>query len=177
MPDDPIKGYVRAEGLSIFATEAVLNKAKPLSGYLDIGTEDGRLRLRMNGCAAADLLVELKHFLTVKQKDDYQPPACPAARHRIAGADRGHHRARDDRADARDRHQSLAAFVLTSQRFDLAGAALNARIEAAPVCRQVFEDTQHAGRERIGSRRKDARQLGPQETQPLPHRDAALQHG
>ena len=67
-------------------------------------------------------------------------------------------------------------FVLTSQRFDLAGEALNARVQAAPVCRQVFEDTQHAGRERIGSRRKDARQLGPQETQPLPHRDAALQH-
>src|ERR1700730_4583102 len=36
--------------------------------------------------------------------------------------------------------------------------------------------TQHAGRERIGSRRKDARQLGPQETQPLPHRYSALQH-
>ena len=47
MPDEPIKGYVRAEGLSILATEAVLNKAKPLSGYLDIGTEDGRLRLRL----------------------------------------------------------------------------------------------------------------------------------
>jgi AraC-like DNA-binding protein len=35
---------------------------------------------------------------------------------------------------------------------------------------------EHAGRERIGSCRKDARQLGAQETQPLPHRDSALQH-
>jgi hypothetical protein len=67
MPDEPIKGYVRAEGLSILATEAILNKAKPLSGYLDIGTEDGRLRLRMNGCAAADLLVDLKNFLALEQ--------------------------------------------------------------------------------------------------------------
>ncbi len=70
MPDEPIKGYVRAEGLSILATEAVLNKAKPLSGYLDIGTEDGRLRLTMNGCAAADLLVDLKNFLALEQWDD-----------------------------------------------------------------------------------------------------------
>src|SRR6266481_258737 len=107
-----------------------------------------------------------------------------AFRERIAGADRGHHRARDDRADAGDRHQSLAAFVLTSQRFDLAGEAPNARVQAAPVCRQLFEDAQHATRSdalsprmlRIASRRQDARQLGPQETQPLPHRDSALQH-
>ena len=68
----------------------------------------------------------------------------------------------------RDRHQSLAAFVLTGQRFDLAGEALNARVQAAPIYRQVFEDAQHAGRKHIGSRRQDARQLGSQETQPLP---------
>src|SRR5262249_4105620 len=99
-----------------------------------------------------------------------------AFRERIAGADRGHHRARDDWADARDRHQSRAAFVLSSQRFDLAGEVLNARIQVAPVCHQVFEDAQHARRERIGSRRKDARQLGPQKTRPWPHGDSALQH-
>jgi hypothetical protein len=77
-----------------------------------------------------------------------------AFRERIAGADRGHHGARDDRADARDRHQSLAAFVLPSQRFDLAGETLNARVQEAPVCRQIFEDAQHAWRERIASRRQ-----------------------
>src|SRR6267142_1672044 len=64
---------------------------------------------------------------------------------------------------------------LTSQRFDLAGGTLNARVQAAPVCRQIFEDAQHAGREGIASRRQNPWQLGPQETQPLPHRDSALQ--
>jgi hypothetical protein len=77
MPDEPIKGYVRAEGLSILATEAVLNKAKPLSGYLDIGTEDGRLRLRMNGCAAADLLVDLKNFLALEYMASAPPRHFP----------------------------------------------------------------------------------------------------
>jgi hypothetical protein len=46
--------------------------------------------------------------------------SAPARRERIA-YDRGHHRARE--ADARDRHRSLAAFVLAGQRFDLAGEA------------------------------------------------------
>ena len=57
-------------------------------------------------------------------------------------------------ADARDRHQSLAALVLTGQRFNLAGEVRNARVQAAPVRRQVLKDAQHAGRERVGSRRK-----------------------
>jgi hypothetical protein len=35
----------------------------------------------------------------------------------------------------RDRHQSLAAFVLTSDCFDLTGEILNARVQAAPICR------------------------------------------
>ena len=77
MPDEPIKGYVRAEGLSIPATEAVLNKAKPLSGYLDIGTEDGRLRLRMNGWAAADLLVDLKNLLALEYMASAPPRHFP----------------------------------------------------------------------------------------------------
>jgi hypothetical protein len=41
--------------------------------------------------------------------------------------------------------KSIAAIVLTSQRFDLAGEVLNARVRAALVCQQVFEDAQHAG--------------------------------
>ena len=44
-------------------------------------------------------------------------------------------------------------FFLTSQRLDLAGEGLN----AAPVCRQVFEDVQHVGQQSIGSRRQDDR--------------------
>src|SRR5262245_4349763 len=67
-----------------------------------------------------------------------------AFRESIAGADRGHHRARDDRANARDRHQPLAALVLTSQPLDLAGEAFDALIEAAPVGRQVLDEAQHA---------------------------------
>ena len=63
MTDKPIKGYVRAEGQSVLTTEVVLEKAKPLSGYLDIGTDDGRLRLAITGTAAADL----KNFLALEQ--------------------------------------------------------------------------------------------------------------
>src|SRR5690349_19582922 len=50
-----------------------------------------------------------------------------AFREGIAAADRSHHRARDDRADARHRHQPLAALVLTSQPLDLAGESFDAR--------------------------------------------------
>src|SRR5262245_28525010 len=44
----------------------------------------------------------------------------------IAGADRRHDRTRDERADAGYRHQSLATFVLTGQRHDLAGEFIDA---------------------------------------------------
>jgi hypothetical protein len=90
-------------------------------------------------------------------------------------SDRGYHRARNNRAGAWDRHYSFAAFVLASQRFDLAGEVLNARVQVAPVRHQILEEAQHARRERIGLPRKNARQFGPQETHPLPHRDSALQ--
>jgi hypothetical protein len=67
MPEGPINGYVRTEGLSVLATEIILRQAKPLSGYLDIGTEDGRLRLLITGSAAADLIVDLQNFLALEQ--------------------------------------------------------------------------------------------------------------
>ena len=52
--------------------------------------------------------------------------------------------------------------VIVGQDGELYGDGINnARVQAAPVCRQVLEDTQHPRRERIGSRRQDARQLGP----------------
>jgi hypothetical protein len=50
------------------------------------------------------------------------------------------------------------------------------RVQAALVCHQVFEDAQHAGRERVGSRRQDARNSARRKTRPLPHRGSALQH-
>jgi hypothetical protein len=69
MPEGPIKGYIRADaGLSVRATDVVLDLAAPLKGYLEIATEDGRLRLAITGGAAADLLIDLKNFLAMEQK-------------------------------------------------------------------------------------------------------------
>jgi hypothetical protein len=67
MSEGQIKGYVRAEGLNILATEATLDKTKPLTGFLDILTEDGRMRLAITGGAAADLMIDLKNFLALEQ--------------------------------------------------------------------------------------------------------------
>jgi hypothetical protein len=39
----------------------------PLSGYLDIATEDGTLRVTMTVGAAADLLIDLKNFLALER--------------------------------------------------------------------------------------------------------------
>jgi hypothetical protein len=58
----------------------------------------------------------------------------------IAGADRRHDCTRDQRADAGYRHQSLATFVLTGQRHDLAGEMLDAIIQPAPVSGKVLDD-------------------------------------
>src|ERR1700732_1885403 len=122
--------------------------------------------------AAEDRAVACRYLLRHQSK----PGAEVAAfREHVSSADRGYHRARDDRADARDRHQSLAAFVLTSQCFDLAGEVLNARVQSAPLSCTVIAVAQHARREDIGARREDTRQLGPQGTQALPHGDAPLQ--
>jgi hypothetical protein len=67
MPEGPKKAYIRAEGLSVLATEAVLDKPTPLAGYLNILTEDGPVRLALTGSAAADLLIDLKNFLALEQ--------------------------------------------------------------------------------------------------------------
>ena len=65
--------------------------------------------------------------------------------------------------------------ILPGERFNLAGEALDACIQVAPVSGQLLDDTRDAGLEDIGSRGQDARQLDPQETQSLPYRNAALQ--
>ena len=52
----------------------------------------------------------------------------------VTGADRGHHRARDDRADAGDRHQPLAVLILAGERFNFAGETFDAGIQVASVC-------------------------------------------
>src|SRR6516225_2478028 len=82
----------------------------------------------------------------------YQPkPGAEVAafRERISSADRGHHSTRDDRPNAGHGHQPLAALILPCSRFDLAGLALNALIEPAPVAGQVLDDAQHAGGQSI----------------------------
>src|SRR6516165_10562063 len=48
-------------------------------------------------------------------------------------ADRRHHRAGDDRADARNAHEPLATRILLGQRFDLGRHGGNAFVQAAPV--------------------------------------------
>ena len=64
MPSKPIKEYVRADAdLTVLASDVVLDTAAPLRGYLEIVTEDGRLRLVITDGAAADLIIDLKQFL------------------------------------------------------------------------------------------------------------------
>src|ERR1700754_2057002 len=89
-------------------------------------------------------------------------PEVAAFREYISSADRSHHCARDKRANARHRHQSLAGLILTGQRFDLATKPLNTRIEPAPAARQILDDAKHARQEHIGASREDTWQLGPQ---------------
>src|SRR6266567_7846161 len=54
-------------------------------------------------------------------------------------ADRRHHGARDDRADARHRHQALATLILLRQCFDLGRHARNA-VASTVLCRS-FQST------------------------------------
>src|SRR5262249_54038604 len=61
------------------------------------------------------------------------------------------------------------------ERFNLAGEALDARIQTAPVSCQILDHARHARREDIGACRQDARQFESQETQSLPHCNAALE--
>src|SRR5882757_10966389 len=59
------------------------------------------------------------------------------------------------RTDARHRHQARTCRILTGQCFDLAGEAIDALIQPAPVACQLLDDTQHAWRQGIGARCKD----------------------
>src|ERR1700716_1362779 len=55
----------------------------------------------------------------------------------VASADRGHHGARNDRPDARHRHQARTCLILTGEYFDLAGEAIDALIQPTPVAFQL----------------------------------------
>src|SRR6516162_6604719 len=110
--------------------------ALPLLGELDqhdpgrLNEQDAQIAIAAPGYAAEDCPVSRRDLF----RDQPEPGTEVAAfGEHFAGADRGHHRARDDRADAGDRHQPLAVLILTGERFNLASEALDARIEATPV--------------------------------------------
>jgi hypothetical protein len=92
----------------------------------------------------------------------------------VAAADRGDCCGRDDRANARYRHEALGTIILLGQRLDLVRHSRDASIEMAPVRTEVLKHVDHAGRqlvrhgENIGHR-------GAQCPQPLAHRNAALE--
>ena len=59
-----IRGYVRAEvPLSVLDTAVRKSSTNPLAGILEISTEDGVLRLAINGDVAKDLKIDLDQFL------------------------------------------------------------------------------------------------------------------
>ena len=55
------------------------------------------------------------------------------------------------------------------------GQVVNALVRPAPIVGQSLNNPQYARRQDIRAGRKDGRQLKAQETQPLAHRDTALQ--
>jgi hypothetical protein len=59
-----IRGYVRADvPLNVLDTDVCKSSTNPLAGVLEISTEDGVLRLAINGDAAKDLKIDLDQFL------------------------------------------------------------------------------------------------------------------
>src|ERR1700687_3433 len=92
----------------------------------------------------------------------------------VAPADRGDCCSRDDRANARHRHEALGSVILLGQRLDLVRHGLDAPIEMAPVGAEILDHVDHAGRQLV-RHREDNGYLGAQRPQPLAHRNAALE--
>src|SRR6516164_3062837 len=90
-------------------------------------------------------------------------------------ADRSDHRTCDDRADARNGHQPSTAHVSTSQTFYLIRHPLDPLIKMCPILDEIFNDSDHTGRQDIGARGHDLRQLLPQEAMPLADGNAMLE--
>jgi hypothetical protein len=92
----------------------------------------------------------------------------------VSSADRGDHCTCDDRPDAGHAHQPLACRILLDQRGDLAGDALDALVEAAPVTAEVLDNPQHPRRQHIGALGEDRcssarRKRGPLRTATARH--------
>src|SRR5579863_2555486 len=93
----------------------------------------------------------------------------------ISCANRSHHRAGDDRADAGYAHQPLATGILARDGFDFVRQTLDPLVEPAPIASQIFNHANDTRRQDFWWRGQDTRQLGAQETLSLPYRNAALQ--
>lgn len=66
---EPIQGYVRADiSLRLLETAVQMSAIDPLTGFLEILTEDGVLRLAISGDAAKDLRIDLDQFLAEERK-------------------------------------------------------------------------------------------------------------
>ena len=89
-------------------------------------------------------------------------------------ANGGDDRAGNDRANARHRHQPLAALVLFGQRLDLGGDGLDALVEPPPVGSEVLEQTPDAWRDRRRIGGEDIDKHLAQGHRSLLHRDAAF---
>ena len=64
---EPRNGYIRVNaGLELLDSSAVASFDDPTSGYLDLLTADGRLRLAISHRAAEDLIIDLQQFLKSK---------------------------------------------------------------------------------------------------------------
>lgn len=61
---EPVQGYVRADTpLRLLETVVQMSTIDPLTGFLEILTEDGVLRLAISGDVAKDLRIDLDQFL------------------------------------------------------------------------------------------------------------------
>ena len=78
------------------------------------------------GYLAEDCAVASRHLLWHEAKPGGEVATFGE---RLAGADRGHHSAGDDRPDARNAHQPLAAAVLARKGCDHAGQVFDALIQ------------------------------------------------
>src|ERR1019366_3533478 len=67
----------------------------------------------------------------------------------IPCADRCHHRAGDDRPNARNTHQPFTTGVSARDGFDLFRQTLDPLVEPTPVAGEIFDDAYHARRQNI----------------------------
>ena len=64
----PPAGSMRAgEPLKIFETSVSVLTTNPLTGCLEISTEEGLIRLTLTGDVAADLRIDINQFLAAQQ--------------------------------------------------------------------------------------------------------------